>query len=215
MKKLSQWWSGQSCPFEGGTWSPLAFSLFTRAPSVFSVAMRHSSWSQGFHNSLLEEQKPKQWTKQGRPTQTSSHLTHTSHLWVLCWHTSSQFKAPHTPLIIYSSKSSRTNYAKNVLYAQYKLNRLKILAVSLKRLNRQNTLHHQCNLTPLCFCIGSDLPNHETSLFSPTNRITFSRCSHAEKEFGRPMRNGPPSPRIMRTQRSPSEKHQQTGNHSL
>lgn len=96
-KKMSQWWSGQSCPFERGTWAPLAFSVFTRAPSLFSVAMRHSNWSQGFHNSLLEEQKPKQWTKQGRPTQTSSHLTHTSHLWVLCWHTNSQFKPRGTP----------------------------------------------------------------------------------------------------------------------
>lgn len=91
-KKMRQWWSGVSCPFERSTWSLLAFSLFTSSPSLFSVAMRHSSWSQGFHNSLLEEQKPKRWTKQGRPTQTSSHLTHTSHLWVLRWHTNSQFK---------------------------------------------------------------------------------------------------------------------------
>lgn len=121
-KKMSQWWSGQFCPFERGTWAPLAFSVFTRAPSLFSVAMRHSSWSQGFHNSLLEEQKPKQWTKQGRPTQTSSHLTHTSHLWVLCWHTNSQFKPhrpPHPTQIIYSKKTRRTNYAKNALDVRY------------------------------------------------------------------------------------------------
>lgn len=90
--KMPQRWSGLSCPFERSTWSPLAFSLFTSSPSLFSVAMRHSSWSQGFHNSLLEEQKPKHRTKQGRPTQTSTHLTHTSHLWVLRWHTNSQFK---------------------------------------------------------------------------------------------------------------------------
>lgn len=141
----------------------------------------------------------------------NTHITPLSALLTYKW----PIQGLHTPLIIYSSKSSRTNYTKNILDSQYKLNRLKILAFSLKRLNRQHTLHHQCNLTPLWFCIGSDLPNHETSLFSPTNRIAFSRCSHAEKEFGKPMRNGPPSPRIMRMQRSPSEKHQQTGNHSL
>lgn len=118
-KKMSQWWSGQFCPFERGTWAPLAFSVFTRAPSLFSVAMRPSSWSQGFHNSLLEEQKPKQWTKQGRPTQTSSHLTHTSHLWVLCWHTNSQFKPRCRPTQIIYSKKSRTNYAKNALDVRY------------------------------------------------------------------------------------------------
>lgn len=77
-------WYSSSCPFKETHDLPIAFSLFTSSP-LFSVAMRHSSWSQGFHNSLLEEQKPKHWTKQGRPTQTSSHLTHTSHLWVLCW----------------------------------------------------------------------------------------------------------------------------------
>lgn len=54
--------------------------LHSPAFSLSPVAMRHPSWSQGFHNSLLEEQKPKRRTKQGRPTQTSSHLTHTSHL---------------------------------------------------------------------------------------------------------------------------------------
>ena len=47
------------------------------------VAMRHTSPSQGFHNSLQDEQKPSSWTKQGSLTQTSSHLTHTSHLQVL------------------------------------------------------------------------------------------------------------------------------------
>lgn len=94
------WWSGLSCPFERDTWSPLAFSPFTSSPSLFSVAMRHSSWSQGFHNSLLEEQKPKHWTKQGRPTQTSSHLTHTSHLWVLCWHTNGRFKTSPSSFFI-------------------------------------------------------------------------------------------------------------------
>lgn len=83
---------------------PLAFSPFTGSPSLFSVAMRHSSWSQGFHNSLPEEQKPKHWTKQGRPTQTSSHLTHTSHLWVLRWHTNDQFRTSPFSFFIYFSQ---------------------------------------------------------------------------------------------------------------
>lgn len=76
--------------------SVLPFPGLFSSPSLFSVAMRHSSWSQGFHNSLLEEQKPKHWTKQGRATQTSSHLTHTSHLLVVCWRTNARFKT--TPL---------------------------------------------------------------------------------------------------------------------
>lgn len=100
--KLPKLWSGLSCTLQRNTWSPLAFSPFTSSPSLFSVAMRHSSWSQGFHNSLPEEQKPKQWTKQGRPTQTSFHLTHTSHLWVLCWHTNGQFRiSPFSFLFIF------------------------------------------------------------------------------------------------------------------
>lgn len=116
LHKMPKRWSGLSCPFERNTWSPLAFSPFTSSPSLFSVAMRHSSWSQGFHNSLLEEQKPKHWTKQGRPTQTSSHLTHTSHLWVLCWHTNGQFKTSPFPFFIYFSQCQWDRWRKRSRY---------------------------------------------------------------------------------------------------
>lgn len=201
-QKMRQWLSGLSCPFERSTWSPLAFPLFTSSPSLFSVAMRHSSWSQGFHNSLLEEQKPKRWTKQGRPTQTSSHLTHTSHLWLLRWHTNSQFKTSTSKglgkiLILYSTKSTGWIFGK-------------FCAKPLKA-----TRHLQCTIAYLLPPIGSDLPNHETTLFSPANKISIYGCSRAEKGRGRPMRNGPSSPCIMHTRQSLSGKRQQTGNQSL
>lgn len=78
------------------------------------------------------------------------------------------------------------------------------------------TMHHQCNITCLWLSTSSASPNHETSLCSPTNQISICGCSHAKKERGRPMRNEPPpSPCILHTRQSPSEKCQRTGNQSL